>query len=471
MRWACILFPQFALDGVLRNRPDPDEPLALLSGPSQRRILRAVNPAAAALGLRPEMTFTAAQAIYPRFATAEYDEAEIARQHQLTASWAYGFSSQVSLYYPSALLLEVQSSLPLFGPWPRFEARLRHELTGLGFVHRLALAPNPVAARVLANAGDGLVVPDTTALAEALRDLPLHSLGLAPELVQSLNRMGLRQLSQVMALPRAQLARRFPASLLEHLDQLLGARALPLSFFQPPTTFSLRIELNFEVESTQPLLFPLRRLTADLATYLAGRDVGVQRFTLQLEHRQAPTTQVVIGLLAAERDPALLFEFARGRLEPTVVVEPVLAIGLVADELPGYVPQHTGLFDELPQQSLSWEQLRERLRARLGDDAVYSVGAQGDHRPEQAWRRDTPSLALGALGPNPRPGWLLPEPVPLEADPLRIVRGPERVESGWWDGDDCRRDYFEIELRDGRRAWAFQSVTAGPGWWVHGWFG
>ncbi|MDR6680194.1 protein ImuB [Pseudomonas psychrotolerans] len=375
MRWACILFPQFALDGVLRNRPDPDEPLALLSGPSQRRILRAVNPAAAALGLRPEMTFTAAQAICPRFATAEYDGAEITRQHQLTASWAYGFSSQVSLHYPSALLLEVQSSLPLFGPWPRFEARLRQELTGLGFVHRLALAPNPVAARVLANAGDGLVVPDTTRLAETLRDLPLHHLGLTPELVLSLNRMGLRQLSQVLALPRAQLARRFPKALLEHLDQLLGAKTLPLplSFFQPPTTFSLRIELNFEVESTQPLLFPLRRLTADLATYLTGRDVGVQRFTLLLEHRHAPTTQVVIGLLAAERDPALLFEFARGRLEPTTVIEPVLAIGLVADELPSYVPQHTNLFDERPQQSLSWEQLRERLRARLGDDAVYSM--------------------------------------------------------------------------------------------------
>ena len=27
----------------------------------------------------------------------------------------------------------VQSSLPLFGPWPRFEARLRQELTALGF--------------------------------------------------------------------------------------------------------------------------------------------------------------------------------------------------------------------------------------------------------------------------------------------------------------------------------------------------
>ncbi|WP_237614176.1 hypothetical protein, partial [Pseudomonas fluorescens] len=41
MRWVCILFPQLALDAALRQRPDPDEPLALLTGPAQRRVLQA----------------------------------------------------------------------------------------------------------------------------------------------------------------------------------------------------------------------------------------------------------------------------------------------------------------------------------------------------------------------------------------------------------------------------------------------
>lgn len=470
MRWACIYFPQFALDGVLRNCPDPDEPLVLLYGPIQRRVIKAANPPALALGLRPEMTFTAAQAICPQFATVEYDEAALQRQHQLLAAWAYGFSSQVSLHFPDALVLEVQSSLPLFGPWPRFEARLRQELTALGFGHRITLAPNPVAARVLANAGDSLTVRDDVGLAAAMRTLPVALLGLDHDIVQALSRMGLRQLDQVLALPRAHLARRFPVSLLNHLDQLLGSKILPLEFFLPPTTFQLRIELNFEVESTQALLFPLRRLTSDLATYLAGRDMGAQRFTLRLEHREAPTTEVVVGLLAPERDPALLFEFARGRLEPTQVVEPVLAIGLIADELPSFVPEHRGLFDERPQQTVSWEQLRERLRARLGDEAVCTIGAQGDHRPERAWRKDAPSLALQALGRNRRPGWLLPEPEPLNTTVSCVLSGPERIESGWWDGEDTRRDYYVLELADGRTAWAYQGKPEASGWWVQGWF-
>ncbi|MDP0880807.1 hypothetical protein, partial [Klebsiella variicola] len=58
-------------------------------------------------------------------------------------AWAYRFSSQVSLYYPRALLFEIESSLGLFGPWPQFEARLRKELTELGvpFGHRQRVVP------------------------------------------------------------------------------------------------------------------------------------------------------------------------------------------------------------------------------------------------------------------------------------------------------------------------------------------
>lgn len=52
MLWACVLLPQLALDGVMRRRSDPDEPLALISGSAHRRVLQTVNPAARALGLR-----------------------------------------------------------------------------------------------------------------------------------------------------------------------------------------------------------------------------------------------------------------------------------------------------------------------------------------------------------------------------------------------------------------------------------
>lgn len=468
MLWACILLPQLAMDGVLRHRANIEEPLALLTGSPQRRVLQAVNPAARALGLKPGQSLTAAQALTRGFATAEYDEAAIERWQQFLAAWAYGFSAQVSLHYPRCLLLEVQSSLGLFGPWPRFEARLREELTALGFQHRITAAPNPAAARVLANAGDGLAVTDDNALRQALYPLPVERLGLSGKMATAFTRMGLRQLKQLLELPRASVAKRFPAEILLHLDTLFGRRPLALNFHTPPDVFDTRIELNFEVESHQALLFPLRRLTADLAAYLAGRDSGVQRFVLHLEHRAGSDTLVQVGLLSAERDANMLFELTRGRMEHQQLPASVLAVRLVARELPAFAPLHQQLFDERPQQTQPWEQLRERLRARLGDNAVHGLGARADHRPERSWTLESTSSLLPACGP--RPGWLLSEPQPLHEASLRILAGPERIESGWWDGEDVRRDYYVVETRAGQRGWAFRTVGSSGPLLLHGWF-
>ena len=67
---------------------------------------------------------------------------------------------------------------------------------------------------------------------------------------------------------------------------------------------------------------------------------------------------------------------------------------LLARDLPAFTPAHQALFDERPQH-VPQEQLRERLRARLGDDAVVSLSARADHRPECAWRK--------AASPTPTP--------------------------------------------------------------------
>ena len=474
MRWVCILLPRLALDGALRRCPDPDAPLALVSGTRQRRVLHAVNPAARALGLRRGMALTAAQALAHGLATLDHAPDEEARWHRFLAAWAYRFSSQVSTRWPHALVVEIQGSLGLFGPWPRFEARLREELTQLGFAHRIVAAPNPVAARVLANARDGLAVNAEAPLRRVLGQLPVERVGFAPEAAAAFARMGLRSLREVMALPRNAIARRFPARVLQHLDELTGEREVVLAWYRPPDRFDMRIELGHEVVSSQALLFPLRRLTSDLAAYLAGRDGGVQRFNLLLEHDGRADTKVPVGLLAPERDEAMLFELARGRLEQAAVPAPVRAVALVADELPAFVPAHRELFDERPQQAMAWEQLRERLRARLGETSVHGLRVHADHRPEKAWTPEAGEVTAAAATTTAvqasRPGWLLPHPVPLRGPPPQELGACERIETGWWDGGDVRRDYRIAHLSTGQKAWVFQPVRGEGGWWLHGWF-
>lgn len=475
MRWACIFLPQLALDGLLRRLPDPVAPLALVHGPVQKRTVRAVNASARHLGMRPGMTLAAAHALGVPCRTIEYDPREVERLREFLAAWAYRYSSQVSVELSHAIVLEIAHSQGLFGPWAELEKRLRDELRTLGIRHRIVAAPNPHAARVLANVHDGIAI-DAGELRNALGQLPIERSGMPGELVEAFQRMGLRILRQVLALPRDGINRRFPPSLAAHLDRLCGHDVTPLQWYRPPDQFEARIEFEYDVESSTALLFPLRRLTADLATFLLSRDGGAQQFTIRLEHERTGPTDIEVGLLAPERDAALLFELARGRVENASVPAPVRGMTLLTRLLPPFVPAARDLFEARSRQGIPWTQLRERLRARLGDEAVHGLGWHADHRPEivRSGSKSQPPAFAKSL---PRPGWLLPQPQPLQDSFVRLIAGPERVESGWWDGGGIRRDYYIVETSRGQRAWAFCDAQCDlpapplPGrLMLHGWF-
>jgi protein ImuB len=75
----------------------------------------------------------------------------------------------------------------------------------------------------------------------------------------------------------------------------------------------------------------------------------------------------------------------------------------------------------------------------------------------------------------PRPLWLLEEAQPLgatlESRPWALRDGPERIESGWWDGRDFRRDYYVAQMPGGGLAWIYRDHRYGTDdgeWFLHG---
>ncbi|MGY3039867.1 protein ImuB [Rhodanobacter sp. TND4EL1] len=465
MLWACILLPRLALDGVLRRRPG-EGPLVLVAGAANARTIVAANASAREAGLRVGQRLNAAQALLAHFEALPYEPELVDRWHHFLAAVAYRYSSEVSLL-PHAIVLEVSRSLSLFGSWPRLESLLRAELDALGFRHRISAAPTAHAAYVLAGVSDGQAVLGHEHLRHALQRIPLQKSRLPAAAVDALPGMGIRTLGQLLSLPRDGLRRRFGTDLLLALDRLTGEAPAGLDAYRPPDSFDLRIELQHEVENIAALIFPLRRMTGDLAAYLAGRDGGVQRFLLRLEHREGHT-DVMVGLLAPEREAGMLFELARGRLEQVQLPEPVLVMRLIARDLPAFVPAGRDLFDERPANALPIEQLRERLRARLGDRAVHQLGSTTDPRPELAQKVMVQDD--GRQEPSPRPTWLLDRPIPIRGPAPQILAGPERLETGWWDGGEVCRDYYVVETSQGQRAWAFCAPGEQAGWMLQGWF-
>ncbi len=146
--WLCIRAPQLPLE-IFSRSSDEGQSLAVSDGGRRARVLLC-NEVARSRGICPGMPLTAARAlVHDLISRPRNHEAERSALHTL-AAWAYQFSSQVSLYPPCALLIEVQGSLTLFGGRVVLLKKLRTGLAELGYSVQLAGAPTPLAALSLA---------------------------------------------------------------------------------------------------------------------------------------------------------------------------------------------------------------------------------------------------------------------------------------------------------------------------------
>jgi protein ImuB len=380
------------------------------------------------------------------------------------AAWACQFTPRVSLEPPQALLMEVEGSLRYFGGRWKFLAQLRAGLPRLGFEARIGEASSARAALWMAR-GDG----------GRLEALPVGATGLAPEALQLLERLGVRSVGGLLRLPREGVARRFGPGLLDEIDQALGKAPEPREFFVPPARFVARLVLPAPVMQADRVLFVARRLLDQMEGFLAARHAGVRSFSLHLLHDALPATVVKVGLAASGRGAEHFARLLRERLAALVLKSPVEAIGIEAGELEILAGESGGFFNDPRADSEQWLRLVERLQSRLGNDAVHGLRTHPDHRPERAWVPVFPGKAFSPKEekPNgPRPLWLLEAPRRIREGEFTLLAGPERIESGWWDGAEARRDYFIARTGESSLAWIYRERGAEPGgnWFLHGLF-
>jgi protein ImuB len=206
---------------------------------------------------------------------------------------------------------------------------------------------------------------------------------------------------------------------------------------------------------------------------LTARHEGIRRFKLVLLQQEGRATELEIGLASATRDAERRGKVLRERLERVLLAEPVEALRLEAGDFAPLLGTSGAMFGDPAGEAEDWARLVERLRARLGHPAVCGLAVQPDHRPEHAWRRVEPGEwdPREWRSPGPRPLWLL-EPKKLNEGEFTALAGPERIESGWWDGDDAKRDYFVARLPNASLAWVYREAGRGAAyeWYLHGLF-
>jgi hypothetical protein len=177
------------------------------------------------------------------------------------------------------------------------------------------------------------------------------------------------------------------------LDRALGHVPDPRPGFVPPASFAATLQLPAPVGEAGALLFASRRLLAELCGFLAAVGKGAQRLRFRLAHEGRDDTCFELNLAAATRDVEHLVTVLRERLERLTLPAPAAAIRLEGVLLLPLAARNLALLPDAREQAETIVRLIERLRARLGENAVHGLETVADHRPEYAWRTTEPGTA------------------------------------------------------------------------------
>jgi protein ImuB len=516
--WIALLFPALPLDVFARSL-DPhakSQPFAVTTGGHYPHVV-AVNAAAHNAGVKRGQLVSAALALAPGIALRERDAgAEHAALGDLCA-FMLGFTPHASLAPPNAVLADLSASLTLFGGLARLCTLIGEGVTARGYRLRIGVAPTPVAALALARARQAAPVFARDQLASALARMPLAHFDIDTHARAMLAAAGVTTFGDVRALPRDALARRCGPALVTLIDRALGDAPDARAPYVPAPRFEGRLALPVPVQDVEALGFAVNRLVHDLAAWLLARGLGVTRIALALGHERhthrrtgVPATEAVFALAAPTRTVPHLNGVLRERLARIALPAPVETLALCCADTATLAGHN---LDLLPGNDLDAVvvPLIDRLRARLGEAGVMRIGERAEHRPEAALVESTamaaarvPAVSRGRLREGPRlrhgtqlmpdadalsaqmshaaptaarPLWLLSEPAPLspafERAPWVLREGPERIESGWWDGNDVRRDYFIAQTPEDGSTWIYRDHRGGTDdgeWFLHGLF-
>ena len=497
-------------------------PWVVLRSAGSSKII-AVDSAAAALGIACTHTLAQARVIAPELRVyARQAEREDAMLENL-ACVAYQFSHQLVLGKGADshgsdaawVNLEIAASLQLFRGLAALLAALKLALSALMLRLQLGIAPNPEAALVLAQSTAIGQLRRTRKWPHSLKHIALKHSALAPATLSALASMGVHDFDALLALPMPGLRKRFGDACVNYLTLLQQRQIAPQKYWQPPEQFVRHLDFGFNAENVALLAFPIKRLLRELALYLQACDAAVQNITLTLRHHHAAATELHINMLSVTRDPLVLESLVNVKLESLRLAKPVVAISLCVQALQASTAHTPDLFSTTASAALTLPRLLERLQNKLDSDTATSAAAnpgaqagktahsmpgklrksclqtlhwQHDYRPElasgsqplraQVLLAKPVKIAAITLDAMPaRPLWLVP-PQSIDADKFSVLSGPERIESGWWDGvqlGDVRRDYYVAQLHSGERVWLYQERPA-PGcnnaanWYLHGYF-
>lgn len=538
-----LWFPRLAAEWWIRVDPHlAKQPMAVVAHRGQMQMLSSVSLRAAQAGLRAGQPLRDAHAMCAGLLTRPEDPHREAMFLATLHRWAGKFAPWVSQEPPDALVIDLTGCAHLFGGEAALSDQIIRECHALGLTAQLGIGDTLGMAWALARfsasdatghrSGDAIdqEAPATRARAgkkrhwerggaappapvapalqgriapsgpcpDMVSPLPVAALRITPAMQADLSHLGMRCIGNLLAQPRAGLARRFGQILIDRLDQVVGALPEPISPESPRDRVAVRLGFPEPIGLDEDVVAGLVRLLERLCVRLEAKARGARAIRIEVYRCDHSMQWLTVQAAVVSCDPQRLMPLLRLKLSH---IDAGPGIDMLRLEAVGHEPLHTrhtaGHRDAAARaaRAAGLEDLLGRLGARVGMEAITR------HHPAQSHIPDHAAQVLAAAWSEPSSDWRPPEtrrPLLLwPAEPVkapdriqtpdtfrwrgrefRATRwsGPERITPEWWLEDPAwrsgARDYWQVETDHGDCLWLFYAHGAlkSSGWFCQGSF-
>ncbi len=448
-----------------------------------------LNRQAVAQGLHRGMSYSDARAFCRDLQSRPADPLGDAGFLRMLARWAGRYCPWVGLEGEDGLVLNVTGATHLWGSEAAMLGDIEARLARAGLEVRIGLADTRGAAWALAHYGDeGARVAAPGRMLERIGALPVAALRLEDKANVALQRLGVRSVADLCALPRAAVARRFGREVLMRLDQALGDQPEQISPLAELPHYGVRMTLPEPIGLSRDVLAGAERLLERLCDKLKDQEMGARVLCLTLQRVDQDSQQVELRLARPLRDAARILPLFERGVEQ---VEAGFGIDLIRLEATQVEPLAVKQLSHVSRGDKDvLDDLISRLGTRIGLENIQRFLPADSHIPERSF------MVAPAAYSSPEGAWVMlrprpvrlfqPEPIagngPRPPQRFRWRRmalstgratGPERIAPEWWLEDESwrtgLRDYWQVETREGRRLWLYHTPQ-NPGWFVQGEF-
>ena len=424
--YACVYIPDLSVQAVARGDPALcRRAVAIVDGtPPLLRVVALNDPARdAGIGLgmtTAQVTQLSSEVTTVKVEVRRRSPAQEAATHAALLDCAYTVSPRLEVTAADAVLLDIAGLERLLGSPEKIAHKLGQQAFGLGLEVRIAVAPNPGAARHAARGFPGITLIAPGEEAGRLSCLPVEVLAPPPEMLETLHRWGVRTFRALAALPTSQLSERLGQEGVRLQALARGEGLRPLVPAQATFHFEEVMELEYAVIELEPLLFILGRLLNQLCARLAARSLATNELKLQLgletgnwklesgnsklengnlkfgtrseirnpeSEIEAPETRTpnpaprVLRLPVPLRDSKVFLKLLQLNLQADPPPAPILRVAIAANPVKPRVAQG-GLFFPLSPDPEKLELVLARIAGVVGKENVGWPELVDTHRPD-----------------------------------------------------------------------------------------